>query len=301
MRAHRLRREIIATSVANQLVDRMGSSFTFRLGEETGGAPAQLARGFAAAREIFGLRAYFRAVEALDNRVAAAVQTDMLIEGRRLAERSTRWLVRGYPGGIEIDATIARFAPGGEALAAALPDALSGGDRSAYDARVHELRQAGVPAELCARVAAMPSLPALFDLVEVAEGSDRDVGTVTSVYFRLAQILELDWLRERILDLPRTDRWQTLARLALRDDLMSVHRALAAEVIAGTGPQDDAEECVEAWERAGAAEIERWLGILGDIRSSRTYDTTTLPVALREVRNLTRAGRRPATSALSRS
>jgi glutamate dehydrogenase len=85
MRHHRLRREIIATVVANQLVDRAGTTFAFRLGEETGAPPARLARGYAVAREVFDMRSFWEGVEALDNEVEARVQLQMLIEARRLA------------------------------------------------------------------------------------------------------------------------------------------------------------------------------------------------------------------------
>ena len=94
MREHRLRRELIATLVANQLVDRAGMTFAFRLGEETGAAPAQLARAYAVAREVFSMREFWAEVEALDNRIEAGTQLSMLIEGRQLVERAARWLVR---------------------------------------------------------------------------------------------------------------------------------------------------------------------------------------------------------------
>ncbi len=97
MRGHRLRREIIATVVANQLVDRCGTTFAFRLGEETGASPPMLARGYAVAREVFEMRSFWSDVERLDNVVDAHVQLMMLIDARRLVERATRWLVRANP------------------------------------------------------------------------------------------------------------------------------------------------------------------------------------------------------------
>ena len=131
---HRLRREIIATVVANQLVDRAGTTFAFRLGEETGAPPAVLARAYAIAREVFEMRSFWGAVEALDNQVDAQTQIGMLIEGRRLVERATRWLVRANPDQVDIAQTIRRFEPGAKLLAASLPDVLEGADREAFDA-----------------------------------------------------------------------------------------------------------------------------------------------------------------------
>jgi glutamate dehydrogenase len=288
MRAHRLRREIIATVVANQLVDRAGTTFVFRLSEETGASPALLARAYAAAREILDLPSFWSAVEALDNQVEAQSQLKMLIEGRRLAERATRWLVTAYPEHIDIAQTIDSFEHGAGMLRAALPDILDGTDRAAYERWVNELRDAGVPASLAAHVAGMPCMIALFDIVEAARISNRQPDEVMTVHFRLGSRIELNWLRDRIIDLPRTDVWEALARTAMLDELYSLHRLLTQEALEVGGPGRGCEAAIEAWEQRNQRTLERYLAILNSIKASRSYNTTTLPVALREVRNLIR-------------
>jgi glutamate dehydrogenase len=290
MHSHRLRREIIATVVANQIVDRAGTSFVFRLGEETGATPSQLARAYAVAREVFDMQSYWDAIEALDNKVAAQLQLEMLIEGRRLVERATRWLVRSNPGGIDIAVTSRYFAPGARQLQRALPDVLEGADREWFDQQAAKLIEDGVPSELAERAAAMPSLLAVLDVVEIASSTGRPLDVVTEAYFHVGSQLVLAWLRDRIIELPRANRWQTLARAALRDDLYSLHRALTQEIIEVGGPDADATTAVEAWRGRNHVAVERALGMLADIKASQSYDTTTLPVALREVRNLIRGG-----------
>jgi glutamate dehydrogenase len=292
MRRHRLRREIIATVVANQVVDRAGTTFAFRLGEETGASAATLARAYAVSREIFDMRDFWKQVESLDNKVSAQTQLEMLIHGRRLVERASRWLVRQNPEGIDIAMTVDYFEPGAVALSKALPDLLEGADREGFDARAAELQEAGVAAPLALRVAAMPTLFSALDVVEVAKATGRPLESVTATYFRLGSDLELNWLRDRIIELPRANRWQALARAALRDDLYSLHRALAEEVLQAAGRGGDgsdprrARDDVEAWVADHEPAVERCLSMIADIRASRSYDTTTLPVALREVRNL---------------
>jgi glutamate dehydrogenase len=288
MRSHRLSREIVATVVANQLVDRAGTTFAFRLGEETGAPPSILARAYAVAREVFDMRSFWAAVEALDIQVDPQAQLTMLIEGRRLVERATRWLVRANPRAIDIERMIESFQPGAELLARAVPDVLDGGDRDAYSKRAEDLENAGVPSELAARAAGMPSMYSVFDIVEVAAATRRDQEMVMTVYAGLGSRVGLNWLRDRIIELPRTNRWQALARAALREDLYGVHRALTQEVIEAAGPDADGEEAIDAWLERNDHAVERCMAILSDINASRSYDTTTLPVALREVRNLIR-------------
>jgi glutamate dehydrogenase len=290
MRDHRLRREIIATVVANQLVDRAGTTFAFRLGEESGASPSSLARAYATAREVFDMRSFWAAVEGLDNKVDAQLQLSMLIEARKLVERSSRWLVHENPGGLRIEEQVRRFEPGAELLRRAIPDVLEEDERAAFTAKVDELTGAGVPRELATQVAAFPSLPPLFDIVAVAESTGRDLEEVMNTYFQLAYRLDLGWLRERIYDLPRANRWQALSRAALRDDLLATHRELTREVLEAAPDGADAEQAIEAWISEHSPAVERTLNTLADIRASRTYDTTTLPVALREVRTLIRGG-----------
>ena len=301
MRAHRLRREIIATVVANQLVDRAGTTFVFRLSEETGASPALLARAYAAAREVLDMPSFWFAVETLDNQIEAQTQLNMLVEGRRLVERATRWLVTANPDQIDIARTIGYFEEGAGMLRAALPDILDGTDRTAYEGWANELQAAGVPPSLAGRVAGMPSMIALFDIVEAARTSNRTPDEVMTIYFKLAYRIELSWLRDRIIDLPRTNLWEALARAAMRDDLYSLHRSLTQDVLEISDPGCGCEAAIEAWEQRNPRGLARCLAMLDNIKASHSYNTTALTVALREVRNLIRgvvgaAARRPARS-----
>ena len=286
IRHHRLRRELIATIVANQLVDRVGMTFAFRLAEETGARAPLLARAYAVAREVFDMRSFWDAVEALDNRIEAGTQLAMLIEGRRLVERAARWVVRAGPrAGIDVTAMTDRFAPAAQVLAAALPDVLLGLDREQFAERRGDLEAGGVPAELAHRVASMPALLSVFDIVVDAGTTGMEQAVVTDVYFGIGSRLGLDWLRDRILELPRTDRWQSLARAALRDDLYRLHRSLTREILLSS-LEYGAPEPLQDWLERNAEEVERADAVLADVKGSREYDTTTLPVVLRELRGL---------------
>ncbi|HET8977906.1 MAG TPA: NAD-glutamate dehydrogenase [Solirubrobacteraceae bacterium] len=290
MRAHHLRRELIATIVANQLVDRAGVTFAFRLGEETNAAISTLARAYAVAREVFSMRDFWTAVEKLDNQIEAGTQLAVLNEARRLVERATRWLVRsGARGRLDVSAMVARFAPAAEMLGNALPDVLRGQDHESFTDRLVELQAAGVPDGLARRVASMQALLSVFDIVVEAAATDRPQELVMDVYFDIGARLGLDWLRDRILELPRDDRWQALARTALRDDLYRLHRSLTRDVLS-VAPAEEGEGPVDAWLRRNRPAVERSMAILADVRASREYDTTTLPVALRELKNLLAEG-----------
>ena len=286
MRRHPLRREIIATHVTNVIVDRAGTTFAFRLGQETGVPPADLARGFAVAREVFDMRRFWSDVESLDDVIDAETQFTMLFEARKLLERATRWLVRNRPRPIDIAAGISRYASGTKELSQALPGVLDDAERDAWDALRARLEDAAVPAPLAASVASMAPLLSALDAVEIALSTGRSVDAVAAVHFQLGARHQLHWLRDRIVALPRDDRWQALARSALRDDLNAIHRALTFQVLQASSPGLRVDVAIDAWVKHNPAAVRRSQRMLADIEASRTFDLTTLPVALREVRNL---------------
>ena len=294
MAGHRLRRELIATYVTNSLVNRAGITFAFRLAEETGAEAADIARAYMVAREVFDLRALWTAIEALDSSIAADVQVDMLLEGRKLVERATRWLVRSRPRPLDIAAEIEHFAPGAALLAETLQGVLHGADRAAFQKSAQRYVGAGVPDELAARVAGLGALFSTLDIVEVADATGAPIEEVAAVYHAIGARLELQWLRDEITALPRDNRWQTLARAALRDELYGVHSALTREALQVGGPELGAEAQAEAWHAQNLAGVNRALQVLSDIRMGGLSSLETLSVALREVRNLIQSGTRVA-------
>ena len=149
-----------------------------------------------------------------------------------------------------------------------------------------EFADAGVPSALASRVAALDALFFAFDIVESARGSEESIRRAADIHFRLDRRLELAWLRDRILGLPRADIWQTLARAALRDDLYKTHRALTAAVLEASSTSIDGDATIDEWFEASAATVERCLGMLTDIRAAHGNDLTTLSVAVRELADL---------------
>jgi len=151
-------------------------------------------------------------------------------------------------------------------------------EQETWNERVAGLTEQGVPEALAARVASQGALFSALDIVEVAGAAERDVEEVAALHFLLGGKLHLHWLRDQIAVLTRDTRWATMARAALRDDLFSLHADLTADVLR--------YDSLDAWLDANRAAVERAQEILGEIRASATFDLTTLPVALREVRNL---------------
>jgi len=283
---HRLRREIITTRIANSIVNWMGSTFVFRLNEETGAAAVDIARAFLVAREVFGARALWERIEALDNQIAVETQLAMLHRTAQLILRATRWLARNRRPPLDIAATIAHFAPGVAIVTQGLPTFLEGAARTGVEQAAANFVERGVPADLASRVAGLEVLFSALDIVEAARFTSLPVETVAQMYFALGTRLHLYWLRDRVLALPHGDRWHSLARASLRNDLYALHIALTIEVLRASPPERDTHERIAAWMAANRPIIDRWLQVLSDIQSGETYDLATLSVAVHGIPTL---------------
>jgi glutamate dehydrogenase len=286
MDEHRLRREIVATRVANELVNRAGPSFVFRLGEETGANPAEISRAFTAAVEVFDLRATWARTEALDNEVEAATQTAMLLEWRRLVERSTRWLLRNRRPPLDVSATVSYFRQEAPDLASNIHRFMIDGEKKSVDESAARLTEAGVPEDLAHRVSTFGAMFSALDVVDVAVADGERPETAAEIYFVLGDRLRIHWLRHHVEGLPRDNRWRALARAALRDDVYGLQAAMTAAVLRDTPEDAPVPERVEAWTSQNGDAVERTLHVLSDINASGAFDLATLSVALREVRNL---------------
>ncbi|WP_214321027.1 NAD-glutamate dehydrogenase [Nonomuraea sediminis] len=293
MDAHPLRREIITTCVVNDLVNSMGTSFMYRFGEETGASAPDIVRAYLVAREVFDLSSFYQAVEALDNKVDTATQIAMELEARKLAERGTRWLLGNRRPPLDLAGSVNFFAKGMNGLIQHMPKLLTGPDLAAFEERRDSFVARGVPVELAERVAAMVPAYSTFDLVEVASFTDRPVNEVAEVYFDLADRLQLARLRERVIALPRDNRWNAMARAALRDDLYAAHASLTRDVLTHSTSGQSPEERLALWTEANSAAVSRARQTLSEIWESDNFDLATLSVALRAVRTLVRSSTLP--------
>jgi glutamate dehydrogenase len=284
--SHPLKREIIATYVVNSMINRVGSTFVSQLQEETGAAAADIVRAYLAARQVFDVVSLWQEIEALDNVVADSVQTSMILDSSRLVQRGTLWFLRHRDQLVDLSATLARFSPGVQLLATRLRDVVTASYLAELDAVSSRYTALGVPDLLAQRVAGLDELYSALDLVMVAEETGRPEALVASVYFDLGGRFDLHWLGRQISALPADTHWQGLARTALRDDLSTQARNLAADVLSCSPQVDGLDALVSTWESSRQFQIERCRQLFADLRSADMIDMSMLSVLLRELRSL---------------
>jgi glutamate dehydrogenase len=295
LRDHPLRREIIVTQVVNDLVNGAGMTFWLRLAGETGATAAELTRANFVAREIFGSLPLREELRGWDNRLDAQLQTRMRIQMRTLVERASRWLVTNRRPPLDSQGTVDHFRGPVQQLMTELPGLMSGHELEQLYGRRDSLVERGVPEDLATRVAVLDPSYALLGIVDTAlrpsnGGDGLAPAVVARVHFALGERLGLSIVMQRIFALPREDRWQTMARAAIRDDLHAVHSALTAKVLATTSEDELAPARIAAWEDGDEVAVSRAVATLEEITADDGADLARLSVGLRVVRGLLSTG-----------
>jgi glutamate dehydrogenase len=246
MQRHRLKREIIATAVTNSTINRMGATFMMRMQEDTGQGPAAIAKAYTAAREILGARDLWAQIEAQDSKVAESTQIDAILQIWSLLRHITRWLLNRPGGTLEIAANVERYQAAVAELSATVPDTLTPAGKADFSTSQEKWEGLGLPTELALRLAKLPELRAMLDMVEVAKQTGQPIADVANVFYELGETLDLEWLRGQIEALPVEGHWHAQARGSLLDELNHQHRALAIQVLA-LGSDSKAVSPVQAW------------------------------------------------------
>ena len=282
--AHPLKREIIATVVTNDLVNRAGLTFIHDLHARTGREAPDIAKSYRIVREVFALPALWAEIEALDNQVLAAVQTQMLIEIAGLVEHEAAWLLRGNR--LDLGREIARFAPSVQHLAKIVPDLLPESERVLLDQRAAHLAAAGVPQPLAARVGGLIFLTTGFEIGALAERAAQPVDRAARTFYQLGARFALDELRAAASRLPSETPWQKTAADSLIDDFYALQAELAARVL-GAAAQfgaNGAPDPLAAWAQANADRLAPADAIASELRSATAPDLAMLVVARQQLR-----------------
>lgn len=289
-RSHQLRREIVTTMLVNDLVDTSGITFAYRITEDVGVGPIDAVRSFVAVNAIFRVGDVWRQVRDASERngLPVSMSDRMTLDVRRLIDRASRWLLNYRPQPLAVGAEINRFAQKVAALTPRMSEWLRGDDEAIVEKEAAEFAKAGAPRELAYMVATGLYQFSLLDIIDIADIDDRDPADVADTYFALMDHLNTDALLTAVSQLPRGDRWHSLARLAIRDDIYGSLRSLCFDVLAAGEPGETGEQKIEEWEHTNGSRAARARRTLTEIYETGERDLATLSVAARQIRSMTR-------------
>jgi glutamate dehydrogenase len=274
--AHRLRREIIASQLTNDLVDLMGASFVFRTSRDTGHSPVEVARAWLIASRLAGARALRENLAEVEGEVAAAVVYRWLLGLARVLERTTRWALANVPADVPTTAVIEEYLPGLATLRRHFDEVVAGEERRIYEERIGELQVLTERPDLAKRLITLRFLDQLMEILRVARVTGADPVQVGRAYYLASDRLEVGWLRQALAEAVGEDRWDQRAAQALADDLGRAVRDIAARLVArGDGVTADAFD--------GRGELASFRELLDEIRADGRVGLSALTVAIREL------------------
>jgi len=283
MEHHPLRREIIATQLANHLVDDMGLNFVHRMIDETGSSVDEIAHCYSIASEIFGLEALFVEVDSLNNVLSAEMQIEMLYQTRRSVRRVTRWFLRNRDNSMSIEDTIAFYKPKFDRINSSLFDLMVKEDVASVTSKISKLTEQGVPTSIAEFVSKASSMFSLMDIAQIAQTADKDLCLVAQVYFQLGAEVELHWFLDQISAQPVANHWQALARASFREELDWQQRVLTSSVLKDCADACDSAAIVTKWLDDNQKLLQRWESMLADFKATKTHEFAKFSVALREL------------------
>jgi glutamate dehydrogenase len=289
---HPLRRQIICTVVANDMINLGGITFAFRAKEETTATAAAVARAFVAAREAFDLPWIMDRIDALPPDFPSEQAAEVAIHMRRVLDRATRWYVTHDHRDQPIAEALARIVPTLELLRTRTSDYLRGSDIDRVQGRLAHWDSAGLPRDLGVRASDLLESFGLLDISLVSEQVHEPIPTIADLYYAVFQRIDAAGLLLRITDLPRQSRWETLARAALRDDVYSAVADMTVSVMQSSptpgegGP--DAVERIVAWERGHQEQLARIKDTFAEVTGPGQVDIASISVALKLLRTLVR-------------
>ncbi|MEH8019165.1 NAD-glutamate dehydrogenase [Rheinheimera muenzenbergensis] len=283
MENHPLKGEIIATKLANMLVNEMGPNFAQRMQEETGASVGEVTLCYAIARDLFDMAAVWRKVEQLDNVIPAELQTRLLHQLRRTMRRATRWFLRHRNKALDIQQTVDFFKPAYQQLAKDLAKYLAPSELEQLQQKQANFVEQGVPEEVAQYLSQLSTLFSVMDIAQVADTEKVSLPMVAEIYFKLGDKLDLHWFLDQITAQPVANHWQALARASYREELDWQQRALSAVVVRSCGKVCAADEVINSWISAHDALLERWRLMLAEFKTTKSHEFAKFSVALREL------------------
>lgn len=283
MQEHPLKSEIIATKLTNELVNDMGLNFVYRLQEETGATIEQVAIAYTVVKGVFDMAPLWKSVEALDNKIDAQLQLEMLFNMRRILRRAARWYIRHGGKTKSIEAAIKRYQPAFKSVSENLDNLLADKEYEEVQTETMRLIDAKVPKDIAYKVASLSNMFPTMDLAQIAEVEKRPVEVVARLYFQLGSRFELHWFLEQINQQSVSNHWQALARASYREELDWQQRSLTTVLLKIEPAEKQADKILDDWCAANKQALKRWYHMMTEFKTSDNHEFAKFSVALREL------------------
>jgi glutamate dehydrogenase len=286
---HRLSRQILATLIANNIVNRMGPAFLKRVQVDTGADTVTIARAYVVAREVCQAREIWHTIEALDNKIPATIQQQMMFDVSRILRHACLWLIDRYGDDLDIVKAVDYLKHGMATIYSRANRIVTGAGKERQKKAAQEYVLNGVPEKLARKMAALLLTRGGLDITDLATLHKKDDTETATMYAQLSDRLGIIWMNRCVEDLAVKGRWQAIARSNLRDEFYRIRRKIVIDLLSSRR-RGTPLEIFESWMERKSLAVRKFDAILAEMRLRNDVDFATLTVAAQELRRLSDAG-----------
>jgi glutamate dehydrogenase len=280
---HRLSREIIATELANDMVDLMGAAFAHRLSRDTGHTTPEVTRAWSIAARLCGAGDLRRRLEALEGVLPSDVVYRWLLGLARVLERTTRWVLGNVPAETSAEPVIREYLDGLRKLRGNFADVVAGEERALFDARVAEMREFTQDADLAASLITLRFLDQLLEILRTARETRHSPERVGRAYYLASEMLAVPKLRQAIFAAAGESRWDQQAARALDEDLGRAHRSMTVSLLQSGDGAAPVEALLDSVSQERAEQLQSYHQMLEEIAADESPTLSAMMVAVREL------------------
>ncbi len=286
IKCHKLRREIIATFVANSIVNRTGTTFFHKIREETGMKGCDVARAYTIVRDSFNLREIWDDIEKLGTSVTLETSIKLYSEIDRLIERATTWFLRNCKHPLQTAILVDTFKPAVAEVAKNLDKFLNSEARDSRDKTYNDLIKNNVPESIASRLADFDALASALDIKLASDNTGIPINMVGQVYFELGSRFRLSWLRTNARKLFADSYWDNLSLKTTINTFYDQQMKLTEDVLNKGCDKNSCELTMDKWLNDKKKQINRYTNFIKELQNHEKITMPMLTVAMERVNHI---------------
>ncbi len=283
---HRLRREIVASQLTNHLVDLMGAAFVYRVSRDTGHPPSAVAWAWLISSRLTGRRGLVEALRGFRTDLTPDAAYRWLLELGTVLDRTTRWFLANGDRTKSTERLVEENLEGLRRLREAFPGLATGEDLRSFERLVAALRADGAGEELARELITLGFLDQLLEVLRISRNVGDDPLEVAHVFYGMADLVRIPWLRDRIHAAAQGGGWEQRAAHVLAEDVGGAHQRLTTSALSSRHDPQAAGARVEAFSGSQRVRLERYWNLLEELAGEAEPDLSALTVAVRELKVL---------------
>lgn len=286
MMDHQLKREIISTVLTNDFLNRCNLTFIMRAKDITGMPMAEIARSYLLTKEAFQLEPVYQAIYALDNKIDAATQTEMLIMVTKFLQRNIVWLLMNVQHPIKLSERVEAVSKSALTLFSEFEDVIGHETKEYFLHTVQDLTSKHVPKDLAQKVAALNQLKSVYDVLSVSEQTKADVKTAAKLYFEIGHQFGITTLKLMLEKMPVKSHWDHQANEATLDDILGRQKLLTLKILEKDPKIKNIDQSIQSWIAQKEGNYNRLSQTLIELKGLSDINLSVITVANQQLRSL---------------